>query len=81
MAMRYVPTTAPGGVSANHGKPSLDLGGLALATVGTLCLLNGLVMLHSGNVTASLALIGTAALCTVGFVTWQRVQTQNVASH
>jgi len=77
MALRYVPTTAPGGVSANHGKPSLDLGGLALATVGTLCLLNGLVMLHSGNVTGSLALIGAAALCTVGFVAWQRVQTKN----
>jgi predicted MFS family arabinose efflux permease len=77
MAMRYVPTTAPGGVSANHGKPSLDLGGLALATVGTLCFLNGLVMLHSGNVTAALGLMGAAALCTVGFVMWQRVQTQN----
>lgn len=72
--MRYVPITAPGGVSANHGKPSLDLGGLALATVGTLCLLNGLVMLHSGNVAASLTLIGAAALCTVGFVVWQRMQ-------
>ena len=77
MALRYVPTTAPGGVSANHGKPSLDLGGLALATVGTLCLLNGLVMLHSSQLTASLVLVGTAALCTVGFVMWQRVQSQN----
>ena len=74
MAMRYVPTTAPGGVSANHGKPSLDLGGLVLVTVGTLCLLNGLVMLHSGNFTASLVLISAAALCTIGFVAWQRVQ-------
>ena len=74
MAMRYVPTTAPGGVSANHGKPSLDLGGLVLVTVGTLCLLNGLVMLHGGNFTASLVLISAAALCTIGFVTWQRVQ-------
>ena len=77
MAMRYVPTTAPGGVSANHGKPSLDLGGLALATVGTLCLLNGLVMLHSGHLTTALGLIGAAVLCTVGFVVWQRVQIQN----
>jgi EmrB/QacA subfamily drug resistance transporter len=74
MALRYVPTTAPGGVSANHGKPSLDVGGLALATVGTLCLLNGLVMLHSGNVAASLALMGAAGCCTVGFVVWQRMQ-------
>jgi predicted MFS family arabinose efflux permease len=77
MAMRYVPTTAPGGVSANHGKPSLDLGGLALATVGTLCLLNGLVMLHSGDVSASFALMGVAAMCTVGFVVWQRAQMQH----
>ncbi|MBU3649199.1 MAG: multidrug efflux MFS transporter, partial [Limnohabitans sp.] len=41
MARRYVPTTAPGGVSANHGNPSLDLVGLVLATVATLGLLNG----------------------------------------
>jgi predicted MFS family arabinose efflux permease len=64
-------------VSANHGKPSLDLGGLALATVGTLCLLNGLVILHSGNLPTALSLMGAAVLCTVGFVGWQRVQTQN----
>jgi EmrB/QacA subfamily drug resistance transporter len=76
LAMRYVPITAPGGVSANHGKPSLDVAGLALATVGTLCLLNGLVMVHSGHVMTSITLIGTAALCTVGFVLWQRVQLQ-----
>jgi EmrB/QacA subfamily drug resistance transporter len=77
MAMRFVPTTAPGGVSANHGKPSLDLGGLTLATGGTLCLLNGLVILHSGDMVRSLTLICAAGLCAMGFVMWQRVQTQN----
>ena len=76
MALRYVPITAPGGVSANHGKPSLDLGGLALATVGTLCLLNGLVMLHSSNFTVALALIASTTICAMGFVVWQRIQTR-----
>ncbi len=77
MALRYVPISAPGGVSVNHGKPSLDLGGLALATVGTLCLLNGLVMLHGGNTSGAFSLIVVAALCTFAFVAWQRVQTKN----
>ena len=74
LAQRYVPTTAPGGVSANHGKPSLDLAGLALATLGTLCLLNGLVLLHSGALTTSVLLISVAAISTMSFVVWQRVQ-------
>ena len=50
---------------------------LILATLGTLCLLNGLVTLHGGNLTAAFGLIGAATLCTVVFVMWQRVQTQN----
>ena len=74
MALRYVPTTAPGGVSANHGKPSLDMAGLTLATVGTLCLLNGLVLLHSGDFSSSLSLIGVSILSAMGFVLWQRMQ-------
>jgi len=74
LAQRYVPTTAPGGVSANHGKPSLDLAGLALATLGTLCLLNGLVLLHSGAYVTAMCLLGAALLITVSFVIWQRVQ-------
>ena len=74
MALRYVPTTAPGGVSANHGKPSLDMAGLTLATVGTLGLLNGLVLLHSGDFSSSLSLIGVSVLSAMGFVLWQRMQ-------
>ena len=76
MAKRYVPITAPGGVTANHGKPTLDVGGLTLATLGTLCLLNGLVLLHSGHWTNSAWLIAGALVCIVSFVFWQRVQAQ-----
>ena len=74
LSFRYVPTTAPGGVSANHGKPTLDLGGLALAAAGTLCLLNGLVMLHRGQYGLSLGLLLATCACLVGFIAWQRWQ-------
>jgi predicted MFS family arabinose efflux permease len=76
MARRYVPVTAPGGVSANHGKPTLDVGGLALATVGTLCLLNGLVLLHGGQWRNSAWLMAVALICIVSFLVWQRTQAQ-----
>jgi EmrB/QacA subfamily drug resistance transporter len=76
MAKRYVPITAPGGVTANHGKPTLDMGGLTLATVGTLCLLNGLVLLHSGQWATSTWLIAGALVCLLSFIFWQRLQAQ-----
>lgn len=76
MAKRYVPITAPGGVTANHGKPTLDVGGLTLATVGTLCLLNGLVLLHSGQWATSAWLMAGALVCLLSFVFWQRLQAQ-----
>ncbi len=79
MAMRYVPTTAPGGVSANHGNPSLDVGGLALATLGTLCLLNGLVVWHGGDIHLAIGLFTLSLACTLIFVRWQRVQTEREA--
>lgn len=44
MAMRFVPVTAPGGVAANASSITLDWRGLLLASVSTLCLLNGMVM-------------------------------------
>lgn len=72
LCRHYVPTTAPGGVSANHGKPSLDVLGLALACVGTLGLLNGLVQWHSGATLAALVLLGLSVGCALGFVVWQR---------
>jgi EmrB/QacA subfamily drug resistance transporter len=80
LSMRYVPTTAPSGASANHGKPSLDLGGLALACAGTLSLLNGLVSLHRGQTGIACALLLFTAACLVGFVRWQQWQSARNAS-
>jgi EmrB/QacA subfamily drug resistance transporter len=71
LARRYVPTNALGGAAANPRGATLDWPGLLLATVGTLCLLNGLVELHSGTGSAAVFL-GSAALALVGFVTLQR---------
>jgi Na+/melibiose symporter-like transporter len=71
LARRYVPTNAPGGAPADPHGATLDWPGLLLATVGTLCLLNGLVELHSGTGSAAVFL-GSATLALVGFVTLQR---------
>jgi EmrB/QacA subfamily drug resistance transporter len=71
LARRYVPTNAPGGALADPSGAMLDWPGLLLATVGTLCLLNGLVELHSGTGSAAVFL-GASALALVGFVTLQR---------
>ncbi|WP_291012878.1 MFS transporter [Hydrogenophaga sp.] len=71
LARRYVPTNAPGGAAADPRGATLDWPGLLLATVGTLCLLNGLVELHSGTGSAAVFL-GSAALALLGFVMLQR---------
>ncbi len=71
LARRYVPTNAPGGAAADPRGATLDWPGLLLATVGTLCLLNGLVALHGGTGSAAVFL-GSAALALVGFVSLQR---------
>jgi EmrB/QacA subfamily drug resistance transporter len=71
MAMRYMPTTAPGGVQAGNGN-SLDWRGLCLAATGTLCLLNGLVSLHGGNYSQSGALLLAFGLCLAVFLWWER---------
>ncbi|MGJ7504732.1 DHA2 family efflux MFS transporter permease subunit [Variovorax sp. ZT5P49] len=71
LAYKFVPKTAPGGVAAVRGS-GLDARGLALGTVGTLCLLNGLVALRGDSpLQAGLLLVG--ALVAFGvFVWWQR---------
>jgi MFS family permease len=54
MAQRFIPAVNPGDASANAaGKATLDWRGLVLATVATLCLLNGMVTLQSGGVARS----------------------------
>jgi len=72
LALRYVPTSAPGGVAANRTGAALDWRGLLLATAGTLCLLNGLVELHGGTALAAGTLLGAAALLLLVFVWLQR---------
>jgi EmrB/QacA subfamily drug resistance transporter len=71
LAYRYVPTSAPGGADASRGA-GLDWRGLALATVGTLSLLNGLVELHGRAHGQAIVLLALAGLALVGFVAWQR---------
>jgi predicted MFS family arabinose efflux permease len=72
LASRYVPITAPGGGAANRQGAALDWRGLLLATVGTLCLLNGLVELQGGTLWASAGLLLAAALALGVFVWLQR---------
>ena len=72
MAYRYVPVTAPGGVAANKRGAALDWRGLLLGTVGTLCLLNGMVALHGEGYAQAFALLGAAVVALFVFVWWQR---------
>lgn len=72
LAQRFVPATAPGGGAANPQGAALDWRGLLLATMGTLCLLNGLVELRGGTPALAMALLVSAALILLGFVVLQR---------
>ena len=72
LAYKFVPTTAPGGAAANRSGAPLDWGGLVMASVSTLCLLNGLVELHSGTAFTATTLLTISALALIAFVLWQR---------
>ena len=72
MAYRFVPVTAPGGAAATRGGAGLDWPSLLLASTGTLCLLNGLVQLHSGLSAGTLALLAAAVGAFIWFVARQR---------
>ncbi|KNZ34210.1 MAG: major facilitator transporter [Methylibium sp. NZG] len=72
LARRYLPVTAPGGVAANRNGARLDVLGLALIAVAVLCLLNGLVGLHSASRGPALVLLAAAALAVVLFIAHQR---------
>ena len=74
LAYRYVPTNAPGGVAPDRRNSRLDWQGLLLCTVGTLCLLNGLVELHGNAHASAFMLLGAALLCVLWFVWWQKRQ-------
>jgi EmrB/QacA subfamily drug resistance transporter len=72
LAYKFVPVTAPGGVAANREGSALDWRGLLLGSLGTLCLLNGLVALRGGPVGEALLLLCGAVAALVAFVGWQR---------
>ena len=71
LAYKFVPKTAPGGVAATRGS-GLDARGLALGTVGTLCLLNGLVELRGDSPLQAALLLAGALVSFAAFVWWQR---------
>ncbi|WP_062479763.1 DHA2 family efflux MFS transporter permease subunit [Variovorax boronicumulans] len=71
LAYKFVPKTAPGGVAATRGS-GLDARGLALGTVGTLCLLNGLVELRGDSPLQATLLLAGALVSFAAFVWWQR---------
>jgi EmrB/QacA subfamily drug resistance transporter len=70
LAWKFVPDSAPGGGSAERSS-ALDWRGLALGSIGTLCLLNGLVEIRGGGAAAWLLLAG-ALLAVAAFIWWQR---------
>jgi EmrB/QacA subfamily drug resistance transporter len=72
LAFRYVPVTGPGGVNADRDGAALDWPGLAVATTGSISLLNGLVALRTGSATQVMVLLGLGALCLTAFIAWQR---------
>lgn len=73
LAQRYVPVTAPGGVSAGAAVGErFDGVGLLLASGATLALLNGLVAMHGGPAAEAAALLVGAVAAVAGFVVWQR---------
>ena len=72
LGLKYVPVNAPGGASADRNGKSLDWLGLSIATIGTVCLLNGLVTLHGDSWLQSLVLLAVALLCLPAFIAWER---------
>lgn len=71
LAYKFVPTTAPGGVVAVRSD-GLDWRGLGLGTLGTLCLLNGLVALRGDSALHATLLLAGAGTAFGAFVAWQK---------
>ena len=71
LAYKFIPVTAPGGVKADRRGEALDWRGLVLGTIGTLCLLNGLVSLHGGSAGEAGGLLLGAAAAMACFIAWQ----------
>jgi EmrB/QacA subfamily drug resistance transporter len=74
LARRYLPVSAPGGGAPGGRSETLDAPGLALAAVGVLGLLNGLVHLHDAALGSAATLLGIGALALALFV-WHESRT------
>ncbi len=72
LAYRFVPTSAPGGGAAVGQGPRLDWRGLLLGSVGTLCLLNGLVEVRGGDPLLAVALLAASLLALGATIAWLR---------
>ena len=72
LAYRFVPTSAPGGAAAVGQGPRLDWRGLLLGSVGTLCLLNGLVEVRGGDPLLAGALLAASLLALGATIAWLR---------
>lgn len=72
LAQRFIPAANPGSESAHAGKATLDWPGLLLATLATLCLLNGLVTLQSSGLAHSALMLGACVAALLAFIQWQR---------
>lgn len=72
LARRYLPATGPGGVAADRHGARLDMRGLALIAASVLCILNGLVSLHTHSRGTALALLAAGVVAVVLFVAHQR---------
>ena len=77
LARTYVPMTAPGGAAATRDGGRLDWSGLVLGTVGTLCLLNGMVELHARPGALAVLLLAAAVAAFGSFIWWQERQTRS----
>ena len=74
LAYRYVPDAAPGGVAADRNGEMIDWRGLLIGAAGTLCLLNGMIVLREqdSSLLMALLLLGGFGLALYLFLTWQR---------
>lgn len=68
LARRLLPVAAPGGGAPNQHPTRLDWLGLALASVGVVALLNGLVHLHDPSLATAAVLLALCAAALAAFV-------------
>jgi EmrB/QacA subfamily drug resistance transporter len=83
LAYRYVPVSAPGGITPDRESNRLDWPGLLLASIGTVALINGMVELHSQQgISGGYAwyLLGLAVVCLSVFWFWQQQQVRQNAA-